>query len=499
MSDRTLMFSIALACSIAQSTRPNIVFIFSDDHARQAISAYGSKLMRTPAIDQLAREGVRFDRHYTANPLCAPSRASLLTGKLSHINGHKDNESKFDGTQETFPKLLQQAGYQTAWIGKWHLESAPTGFNYWEILPGQGNYFNPDFITASGTHRETGYVTNLITDKAKSWLKETSGKPFFLMVGQKAPHRPWQPNLDKLDLFANHKFPLPPDFNRNYAELNSGAAKAHMRVNQNLKFDSDLLVDSPPARLNESQRTTWLSKMTSQDAEFHRRLDSGESRDAVIYDRYIKEYLRCISSVDDSVRDILKSLDDLGLAKNTIVIYGSDQGFFLGEFGWFDKRWFYEPSSGTPLIVRWPGVKSGVVKTVTSNIDLAPTILEAAGLTPPTTIQGESLCELIKTKKMQSKQPFYGHFYESNDGEHKVPKCVSLIDGNYKLMFYYELNEWEMFDIGKDKGEHRNLWADPKSADTRKRMVTKLLETQRRYSEDQDLIDRIAKAVNQGK
>jgi arylsulfatase A-like enzyme len=491
------MFSIALACSIVQSTRPNIVFIFSDDHARQAISAYGSKLMQTPAIDQLARQGVRFDRHYTANPLCAPSRASLLTGKLSHINGHKDNESKFDGTQETFPKLLQQAGYQTAWIGKWHLESLPTGFNHWEILPGQGNYYNPDFINASGTHRETGYVTNLITDKANSWLKETSGKPFFLMVGQKAPHRPWQPNLDKLDLFANRKFPLPPDFNRDYAELNSGAAKAHMRVNQDLKFDSDLLVDSPPARLNESQRATWLAKMMSQDTEFHRRLDSGESRDAVIYDRYIKDYLRCISSVDDSVRDILKSLDDLGLAKNTIVIYGSDQGFFLGEFGWYDKRWFYEPSSGTPLIVRWPGVKPGVVKTVTSNIDLAPTILEALGVASPQAMQGESLCELIKTKKTQSKQPFYGHFYESNDGEHKVPKCVSLIDGNYKLMFYYELDEWELFDIGKDKGEHRNLWTDLKSADLKKRMVTKLIETQRRYLEDQGLINRITKAVQQ--
>ena len=491
------MFSIALACLMAQSTRPNVVFIFSDDHARQAISAYGSKLMQTPAIDQLARDGVRFDRHYTANPLCAPSRASLLTGKLSHINGHKDNETKFDGTQETFPKLLQQAGYQTAWIGKWHLDSTPTGFNHWEILPGQGNYHNPDFIDAKGSHRETGYATTLITDKAKNWLKETSGKPFFLMVGHKAPHRPWQPNLDKLDLFADRKFPLPPDFYRNYAELNSGAAKAHMRVSQDLTMGSDLLVDSPPARLTPSQRAIWIEKMNGQDAEIHRRIESGESKDAVIYDRYIKNYLRCISSVDDSVRDILKSLEDLGLAKNTIVIYGSDQGFFLGEFGWYDKRWFYEPSSGTPLIVRWPGVKPGAVKTVTSNIDLAPTILEAVGVTPPVAMQGESLCELIKTKKTQSKQPFYGHFYESNDGEHKVPKSVCLIDGNFKLMFYYELDEWELFDVGKDKGEHRNLWADPKSADLRKRMVTKLVATQRGYSENPALLERIVKVAGQ--
>jgi arylsulfatase A-like enzyme len=492
-----MIVSFALACSIVQTSQPNIVFIFSDDHARQAISAYGSRLMQTPAIDQLAREGVRFDRHYTANPLCAPSRASLLTGKLSHINGHKDNESKFDGTQETFPKLLQQAGYQTAWIGKWHLESAPTGFNDWEILPGQGNYYNPDFINSSGTHRETGYVTNLITEKAKTWLKGTNGKPFCLVVGQKAPHRPWQPNLDKLDLFAKRRFPLPSDFYRDYSELNSGAAKAHMRVNQDLKVDSDLLVDSPPARLDASQKSIWLEKMKGQDAEFHRRLDSGESRDAVIYDRYIKDYLRCISSVDDSVHDILKSLDDLGLAKNTIVIYGSDQGFFLGEFGWFDKRWFYEPSSGTPLIVRWPGVKPGVIKAVTSNIDLAPTILDAAGVKAPSDMQGQSLSDLIKNKKTQYEHPFYGHFYESNDGEHKVPKCISLIDGNFKLMFYYELDEWELFDISKDKGEHRNLWRDPKSVGIRRRMVNKLVQTQRHYREEPDIIAKAVKSGNQ--
>ena len=492
------MLSLAVACSIIHSPRPNVVFIFSDDHARQAISAYGSKLMQTPAIDQLAREGVRFDRHYTANPLCAPSRASLLTGKLSHINGHIDNETKFDGSQETFPKLLQQAGYQTAWIGKWHLESAPTGFNYWDILPGQGNYYNPDFINSAGTYRESGYVTDLITQKAKKWIKDATGQPFCLIVGQKAPHRPWQPNLDKLDLFANRKFPLPADFYRDYMELNSGAAKAHMRVNQDLTMESDLLVDSPPARLDASQKATWLSKMKGQDADFHHRIESGESRDAVIYDRYIKDYLRCISSVDDSVRDIVKSLDDLGLANHTIVIYGSDQGFFLGEFGWFDKRWFYEPSSGTPLIVRWPGVKPGVVKSVTSNIDLAPTILDALGVKPPPAMQGVSLLDLIKMKKNPVALPFYGHFYESNDGEHHVPKCVSLIDKNVKLMFYYELNEWELFDIGKDKGEHQNLWNDPRSADLRKRMVNLLLETQRKYKEPQEIIEVTKRSLFQG-
>jgi arylsulfatase A-like enzyme len=483
-----------MACSVMPVEKPNIVFIFSDDHARQAISAYGSKLMQTPNIDQLAREGVRFDRHYTANPICAPSRASLLTGKLSHLNGHKDNVSKFDGSQQTFPKLLQNAGYETAWIGKWHLDSTPTGFNHWEILPGQGNYFNPDFITSSGTHRETGYVTNLITEKAKRWLSQTQGKPFFLMVGQKAPHRPWQPNLDKLDLFSNFKFPLPTDFRRDYTELNSGAAKAGMRVGENLQVASDLLVNAPPARLDATQRTIWNEKMALQDAEFQRRISSGERRDAVLYDRYIKNYLRCVSSVDDSVGEIVREINQLGLSRNTIVIYGSDQGFFLGEFGWYDKRWFYEPSSGTPLVVKWPGVRRRIIRDVTSNIDLAPTILDAAGVPIPNEIQGRSLAPLLHRKK-SVRQPFYGHFYESNDPEHKVPKCVCLIDGNFKLIFYYELNEWELFDIEKDKGEHKNLWRDSKSASLRGQLVQKLLETQQRMQEDRQIIDRVTQAA----
>ena len=483
---------------MAPLVKPNIVFIFTDDHAKQAISAYGSKLMQSPAIDSLAQEGVLFDRHYTSNPLCAPSRASLLTGKLSHMNGHKDNASQFDGTQETFPKLLQKAGYQTAWIGKWHLESLPTGFDHWEILPGQGNYYNPDFITSDGSHRETGYVTSLITDKAKTWLKDNSSKPFFLMVSHKAPHRSWHPGLDKLDLFANKRFPVPPDFNRDYKELNSGAERATMRVSKDLNVASDLLVDAPPARLNAEQKAVWISKMARQDIEFKKRLSSGETPGSVYYDRYIKDYLRCISSVDDSVGEILKSIEDLGLKKNTIVIYSSDQGFFLGEFGWFDKRWFYEPSAGTPLIVRWPGVVPGRVKSVTSNIDLAPTILDALGIKPPPEMQGQSLCNIIKTKQSKSTQPFYGHFYESNDGEHHVPKAVTLIDKTYKLIFYYELNEWELFDIRTDKGEHRNLWKDPKSEALRKRLVKKLIATQKHYHEELEIIERTSKAAEQG-
>lgn len=490
------MLTIALALTLVQSSRPNIVFIFTDDHARQAISAYGSRLMQTPAIDGLAREGVRFDRHYTTNPICAPSRATILTGKFSHLNGHKDNSHSFDGSQMTFPKLLQGAGYQTAWIGKWHLQSQPTGFSHWEILPGQGNYYNPDFINTSGTHREEGYVTGLITDKAKAWIKAQKEKPFCLVIGHKAPHRNWVPEIAKIDLFAEHRFPPPADLRRNYAELNSGAARAKMRVGENLSMDSDLLIDKAPPRLTPSQRQIWEAKMKSQDAEIHRRLSAGEPRMNVLYDRYIKNYLRCVSSVDDSIRDVLQTLNDLKLDKNTIVIYSSDQGFFLGEFGWYDKRWFYEPSAGTPLIVRWPGVKPGVVDSLTSNIDLAPTILDAAGVLAPVDMQGTSLRSLIETKKSDPNKVVYGHFYESNDSEHQAPKYVSVMRGQLKFIYYYELDEWELFDLSSDSGEHRNLWNDPRSLGVRMEWANLLLATQRRYAEDPQLVKRIGVKVH---
>ncbi len=490
------MLTLALALTVAQSSRPNIVFIFTDDHARQAISAYGSRLMQTPAIDRLAREGVRFDRHYTTNPLCAPSRATILTGKFSHLNGHKDNSQSFNGAQETFPKLLQAAGYETAWIGKWHLQSNPTGFSHWEILPGQGNYYNPDFITPAGTHREEGYATELITEKAKSWIKEQGRKPFFLMIGHKAPHRNWVPSLSKIDLFKDQRFAPPADLRRDYRELNSGAAKAKMRIADHLSMDGDLLIDKAPPRITAEQRSVWDVKMKPQDAEIRRRLAAGESKTDVIYDRYIKNYLRCVSSVDDSISEVLKTLQELRLDKNTIVIYSSDQGFFLGEFGWYDKRWFYEPSSGTPLIVRWPGVKPGVVDSLTSNIDLAPTILDAAGVRTPKEMQGTSLRNLIKTKKADPNQVVYGHFYESDDSDHQAPKYVSVMRGSMKLIYYYELDEWELFDIKTDSGEHHNLWNAPNNQDKRMEWANLLLATQKRYAEDPQLIKRIGAKVS---
>ncbi len=480
------MLTVALALTL-QTVRPNIVFIFTDDHARQAMSAYGSKLIQTPAMDQLSKEGVRFDRHYTTNPICAPSRATILTGKFSHLNGHKDNTTSFDGSQLTFPKLLQKAGYSTAWIGKWHLQSTPTGFDHWEILPGQGLYFNPDFINPKGTHREEGYVTELITQKAKTWLQDQKDKPFFLMIGHKAPHRNWVPNFDKLNLFADKRFGAPADLRRNYAELNSGAAKAKMRVAEHLRIADDLLVDKLPPRLNDAQKALWESKMKSQDAEFNRRLAAGEPRADVLYDRYIKNYLRCVSSVDDSLRDIVQTLQELKLDKNTIVIYSSDQGFFLGEFGWYDKRWFYEPSAGTPLVIKWPGVKPGVVSSLTSNIDLAPTILDAAGVKIPTDIQGTSLRRLVESKRTNQDQVVYGHFYESNDPDHQAPKYVSVMKGDRKLIYYYDLGEWELFDIAKDPGEHRNLWTQEPN---KKAWIQLLLDTQRRYKEEPSIIEK---------
>ena len=448
-----------LSACLVLAPKPNIVIIFSDDHARQAISAYGSKLNKTPNIDALAKNGVIFDRFYTSNPICAPSRATLLTGKYSHQNGHVDNASKFNGDQMNFAKLLKSSGYKTAWIGKWHLESNPQGFDHWEILPGQGQYYNPDFITSEGTHRETGYATDLTTDKRLDFIDKNKGEPFCLVIGQKAPHRPWQPAIRHLSLYQGKKMPVPATLHATYSGLNSGAEKALMRVGPHLRENIDLLVDSPPARLNDEQKAAWTAAIKDEDAQFKADIAAGKDITEVHYQRYIKNYLRCIAAVDESVGRVTEKLKELKLDKNTIVIYASDQGFFLGENGWYDKRWFYEPSAGTPLIVSYPFGKSGKrrVSDVVQNVDLAPTILELAGAAASPEMAGKSLVPILKgDHRADSDQFAYGHFYESDDADHKVPKFVAITWSNYKLCFYYELGELEFFNINSDPDEQKN-------------------------------------------
>lgn len=485
---------LAAAVVLPTDTRPNIVMIFSDDHARQAISAYGSPYISTPNIDRLAREGVRFDRHYTTNPICGPSRACLLTGKYSHLNGLKDNNSTFDGTQQTFPKLLQAAGYKTAVIGKWHLVSDPTGFDHWEVLPGQGAYYNPEFLTPKGKITEHGYVTEIISRKAVNWLQSTGGKPFFLLVGHKAPHRSWIPGPRQMALFNDKTFPEPSTLRTDYATLTTAAKTVLMRLDDNIESSTDLLVDYIPPRLDRTQREVWQRTIAPQDADYKRRLSESGDLLGTNYQRYMRHYLRCVASVDESVGEIYDSLKAQGLLKNTLIIYASDQGFFLGENGWYDKRWFYEPSAGTPLVIRPVGDTraAGVVGSLTSNLDLAPTILEMAGVAVPAAMQGHSLRPVVEGSTRESGElSVYGHFYESEDGDHKAPKYVALTTLRYKLIFYYELNEWELFDLKADPQETKSLWNDNHLRVVKSEMRRKLLARMHELKEEEGLIQRV--------
>lgn len=463
-------------------SRPNIVVIFSDDHARAAISAYGSKLIQTPGIDRLAKQGVLFERHYTSNPICAPSRATLLTGKFSHRNGHKDNISTFDGSQMTLQKALQAAGYETAALGKWHLKSNPTGFDHWEIVPGQGDYQNPRFLTEAGEHTEQGYVTDLITKKALDWVRKPRTKPFFLFVGHKAPHRNWIPRMSDLSLYQDAAYPEPPTLRTDYATLCSAAKTVNMRIDRDMRPKEDLLVNYAPPRLSEPEQEEWRKLMAPQDDSYRAALEGSKDILGTNYRRYLQSYLRCVKAVDDSVSTLLDALD----LKNTIVVYASDQGFFLGENGWYDKRWFYEPSAGTPLIVHVPGVTPHRVAEVTSNVDVAPTLLQYAGVPIPSEMQGRSL--LSFGKGVGPKPPAYGHFYESDDPDHKAPQYVAIATGRHKIIFYYQLQEWEIFDLQTDSRETRNLWPGGLARATRSELIRKLIARQREVQEEPEYI-----------
>jgi N-acetylglucosamine-6-sulfatase len=383
-------------------TRPNIVFIFSDDHALQAIGAYGSKVNQTPNIDRLAREGAVFTNSFCANSLCGPSRACILTGKHSHLNGFMRNGDRFDGGQTTFPKLVQAHGYQTALIGKWHLESPPTGFDYWEVLPDQGNYYNPDFIRMDGSRKRfAGYCTDLITDKSLQWLKEQRDpdKPFILMCQHKAPHRNWAPAERHLSLYGEEDIPEPATLFDDYSgrsellKQNEMSIREHFHWAHDMKFHGDNLFPSSfvngmgngeYARMTTEQKAAWDAHYEPLNRSFIQQMRDGKLSEQDVtrwkYQRYIKDYLRCVAAVDESVGRILDYLDESGLADNTIVIYSSDQGFYLGEHGWYDKRWIYEESLKMPFIIRWPGVVSPGTRSdaLIQNIDYGPTFLDVA-------------------------------------------------------------------------------------------------------------------------
>lgn len=476
----------AMCAAIAPAAeKPNILFLFSDDHAYQAMSCYNGKLNQTPNLDRIAREGMRFDNCFVTNSLCGPSRAVVQTGKYGHINGFKDNGSRFDGAQQTFPKLLQQAGYQTAVIGKWHLVSLPQGFDYWEVLQGQGPYYNPAMQTAGGVVQHTGYTTEIITDLSLDWLKNgrDKSKPFMLMCQHKAPHRNWQPDPKHFDLYEDETIPEPETLFDDYANRASPAKNQEMEIARHMNAHDLKLV--PQGGLNEAQRKAWNAAYGPRNEAFKQQNLQGKELVRWKYQRYMKDYLRCIAAVDDQVGRMLDYLDAAGLAENTVVVYASDQGFYLGEHGWFDKRWMYEESLRTPCVVRWPGVvKPGSeCDAFVSNLDFAETFLDIAGVKVPDDMQGASLVPLLKGETPADwRKSFYYHYYEF--AEHQVPKHYGVRTERYKLIHYYDVGEWELFDLQEDPHELRSVYGDEKYADAQREAKAELDRLRKLYRDE---------------
>ena len=449
---------------------PNILFVMSDDHAYQAISAYDGSLNQTPNIDRLASEGMRFDRCYVTNSICGPSRACLLTGKYGHKNGVEDNYTEFDGSQQTFPKLLQQAGYQTAMIGKWHLKSVPTGFDYFDVLPGQGKYYRPKFKNADGERDVEGYVTNITTDLATKWLTEQRDKekPFLLLVHHKAPHRPWDPGPEHLRAFEGVEFAEPETLYDEYTGKSIAIREAEMRIEQ-MRPSPDLKIWAKDDRhrtwlydhMTDEVRKQWEEVYDPRFDKYGNDQTTGHERRKWMFQLYLRDYLGCINSIDEGVGQILECLEQEGLADNTIVVYTSDQGFYLGEHGFFDKRLMYEQSLRTPLLVRWPaGIEAGQVEQrIVSNLDFAETFLDAAGADIPADMQGDSFLPILRGESPDDwRTSFYYRYQEGKERDHRVAKHDGVTNGRHKLIHYFETDEWELFDLEQDPNEVNNVY-----------------------------------------
>lgn len=501
---------VALAPLAAQAKAPktepnkpmNIVYIMTDDHTAQMMSCYDTRYASTPNLDRIARDGVRFTNGFVANSLSGPSRACLMTGKHSHKNGFTDNtRCRFDGSQPTFPKYLQEAGYQTAIFGKWHLETTPTGFDRWEILPGQGDYYNPDFIRQTGdTVRERGYLTNIITDKSLHWLdkERDPNKPFFIAIHHKALHRNWMADTCDLPLFEDKKYPLPDNFYDDYAGREA-ASTAEMRIADHLDIIYDLKMNRPDKqsrlkwyyesflnRMDSAQRAAWDAHYAPIIERFYADSLQGKELAEWKFQRYITDYLKVVKSLDDNVGRVLDYLESHGLLDNTLVVYTSDQGFYMGEHGWFDKRFMYEESMRTPLLMLPPKSlkKRGDIPQMVQNIDFAPTFMEIAGVEIPADIQGVSLLPLLKGKvKGELRDGLYYHFYEY-PGEHAVKRHYGVRDTRYKLIhFYNDLDRWELYDLANDPSEMHNLYGAPGMEEVTAMMRAKLRRLQEQYDD----------------
>jgi arylsulfatase A-like enzyme len=473
-----LLLTLPLLHSCRQNTdRPNIIFIMADDHAANAISSYGSQIIQTPNIDRLAQEGIRFDNCFATNAICAPSRAVILTGKLSHANGILDNKMAFDGSQQTFPKLFKKAGYTTAMIGKWHLKSDPTGFDYWNILPGQGYYYNPDLIEMGEKKHVEGYVTDIITDLCLNWLdRRDKSKPFLLMYHHKAPHRSWMPGPDHYYTFYEDTIPEPVTLFDDYSTRSEAAREQEMTIAGHMfpAFDLKLPVNPTDSldqqfwinryeRFTPQQRAEWNKAYVPQNEKYCGMNLQGKEKIRYYYQRYIKDYLRCIASIDDNLGRLLNYLDENDLEENTVVIYTSDQGFFLGEHGWFDKRFMYEESLRMPLLIRYPtkNRQARVNKDIIQNCDFAPTFLELAGINIPEDMQGKSFAGILQGEGSTSfRSAAYYHYYEY-PGWHMVKKHYGIRTEKYKMIhFYDDIDAWELYDLEQDPHELVNHYHD---------------------------------------
>ena len=507
-----MIYRVIILCLLAISSnaqQPNIIYIMSDDHDADAINAYNNKFIATPNMDRIAKEGMRFTNCFVGNSICSPVRATVLTGQHSHLNGIKDNRTPFDGSKITLPKLLKDAGYQTVLVGKWHLHSLPTGFDYWTVLPGQGLYYSPRLINMNNdTIRYNEYATSLITKQTLTWLKEKRdpSKPFFIMMHHKAPHRNWVPELKWLQVFSKKKFPEPPTL---YADtIGRGAAFKHQRMSilkdmtlcTDLKIDPQYIINIPHLKpdsneirsyhafmngIPEGQRIKMKAIFSQRGIMLQRLKPTGRELLKLKYQWYMQDYLACVASIDESVGQVLKYLDETGLSENTMVVYTSDQGFYMGENGWFDKRFMYDVSMNTPLLVRWKGkIKAGSVSTsLVQNIDFAPTMLDVAGVKAPDWMQGLSLKPILtgKQNELERKELYY-RYYEYPIDHYVIPH-LGIREKQYKLIYFYTANEWELYDMKADPQEQKNLINIPKYQAEINRMKMKLVEAKNKYKD----------------
>jgi arylsulfatase A-like enzyme len=511
--------------------RPNIIFIMSDDHAYQAISAYDNRLIQTPNIDRLAQMGMLFTNASVTNSICAPSRATILTGKHSHLNGKVDNHFHFDTTNITFPQILQVAGYQTAMFGKLHFGNNPKGFDQFKILPGQGAYYNPEFITKNeGNITVNGYVTDIITDMTLDWLENerNADKPFMLMYLHKAPHRSWLMAERHLEDFTNMTFPEPSTLFDDYYGRTSPAKEAEMNILQHMSWAGDHKVfpelmdrlgipeigfdkkryEFEYSRFDSAQRESFKNAYGKVNEEFAKAYPSMSDKDKMKwkYQRYMQDYLGTIKAVDENMGRLLNYFEANGLMENTIIVYTSDQGFYLGEHGWFDKRFVYNESFKTPLLIAWPGkVQAGSRSDeLVQNLDFAQTFLEAAGVPAPSDMQGESLIPLLTGyDNSWTRDAVYYHYYEY-PAEHMVNRHYAIITKDYKLIHYYYVeDQWELIDLNKDPMELKNVYHDPAYAEIKLDLHARLEGLREKYKDSSQIsqryIDELMKDALEGK